>query len=73
MARSTQPILDDPDAENSLPRQFYNRVLCLLMRLPQTDGRCQYLDPDTVAAYQVIAHSLLGGGSTNWSERSVVI
>ncbi|EJF64783.1 hypothetical protein DICSQDRAFT_159813 [Dichomitus squalens LYAD-421 SS1] len=67
MARSTQPILEDPDAENSLPRQFYNRALYLLMHSPQTNGTGQYSDSDAVTACQLIAYSLLGGGSTDWA------
>ncbi|KAI1797033.1 fungal-specific transcription factor domain-containing protein [Ganoderma leucocontextum] len=67
MARSNQPILEDPDAENSLPRQFYNRALYHLMHSPQTNGTGQYSDADAVAAVQLVAYSLLGGGSTDWA------
>lgn len=67
MARSSQPIVDDPDAENSVPRQFYNRALYHLMHSPQTNGTGQYSDSDAVAAMQLVAYSLLGGGSTDWA------
>ena len=66
MARSTQPILDDPDAENSLPRQFYNRALYLLMHSPQTNGTGQYGDADALGALQLVAYSLLAGGTIDW-------
>ena len=66
MARSIDPILEDPDSENSPARQFYNRALYRLMHAPQTNGLGQYSDSDAVAAVQLIAYSMLGGGSTDW-------
>lgn len=67
MARSTQPILEDPDNENSPPRQFYARALYRLMHAPQTNGTGQYSDSDAVAAIHLVSYSLLGGGMTDWT------
>ena len=66
MAHSTQPVLEDPDSESALPRQFYNRALMRLLQSPQTNGLGQYADADAVAAVQLVAYSLLAGGSTDW-------
>ncbi|KAI1782511.1 fungal-specific transcription factor domain-containing protein [Ganoderma leucocontextum] len=37
------------------------------MHSPQTNGTGQYSDADAVAAVQLVAYSLLGGGSTDWA------
>ncbi|KAI0701883.1 fungal-specific transcription factor domain-containing protein [Cerioporus squamosus] len=67
MAQSATPILEDPDSETAPPRQFYNRALYRLMHAPQTNGTGQFQDSDAVAAVQLIAYSMLGGGSTDWA------
>ena len=67
MARSATPILEDPDSESAPPRQFYNRALYRLVHAPQTNGTGQFQDADAVAAVQLIAYSMLGGGSTDWA------
>ncbi|RPD75011.1 hypothetical protein L226DRAFT_487030 [Lentinus tigrinus ALCF2SS1-7] len=67
MARSTTPVLEDPDSETAPPRQFYNRALYRLMHAPQTNGTGQFQDSDAVAAVQLMAYSMLGGGSTDWA------
>ena len=58
---------EDPDKETSLPRQFFDRAFYLLRHAPQTNGTGQYSDADALAALQLVAYSLLGGGSTDWA------
>ncbi|KAI0749730.1 fungal-specific transcription factor domain-containing protein [Daedaleopsis nitida] len=67
MARSSQPITEDPDSDASVGRQFYNRASYRIMHGPQTNGTGQYADSDAVAAVQLIAYSLLAGGTTDWA------
>ena len=58
---------EDPDGDASVARQFYNRASYRIMHGPQTNGTGQYADSDAVAAVQLIAYSMLGGGSTDWA------
>ncbi|KAH9945025.1 fungal-specific transcription factor domain-containing protein [Epithele typhae] len=58
--------VEDPDKETSLPRKFHDRALALLRHAPETNGHGQYADTDAVAALQLVAYSLLGGGSMPW-------
>ena len=57
---------EDPDLETSLPRQFFDRALYILRHAPQTNGTGQYADADALAALQLVAYSLLSGGSIDW-------
>ncbi|KAI0822511.1 fungal-specific transcription factor domain-containing protein [Trametes gibbosa] len=67
MAQGADPIVEDPDNENSLPRQFYDRVLYRLMHAPQTNGTGQFAETDAIAAVQLIAYAVLGGGTMDWA------
>ncbi|KAI0768038.1 fungal-specific transcription factor domain-containing protein [Trametes elegans] len=66
LAQGAGPIVDDPDSENSPPRQFYDRALYRLMHGPQTNGMGQYADADAVAAVQLVSYVVLGGGTMDW-------
>ena len=59
-------LVEDPDKETSLPRQFFDRAFYLLRHAPQTNGTGQYSDADALAALQLVAYSLLAGGTIDW-------
>ncbi|KAH9856610.1 fungal-specific transcription factor domain-containing protein [Lenzites betulinus] len=67
MAQGADPIVEDPDNENSLPRQFYDRALYRLMHAPQNNGTGQFSETDAIAALQLIAYAVLGGGTMDWA------
>ncbi|KAI0635619.1 fungal-specific transcription factor domain-containing protein [Trametes polyzona] len=65
MAQSGELL--DADAEGTLPRRFYDRALYRLVHAPQTNGTGQYRDADAIAAVQLVAYSVLGGGTMDWT------
>ncbi len=67
MAQGADPIAEDPDHENALPRQFYDRALYMLVHAPQTNGTGQYSDSDAMAAVLLISYAVLGGGTMDWA------
>ncbi|KAI8980064.1 fungal-specific transcription factor domain-containing protein [Trametes punicea] len=67
MARSPDLLAEDPDNENSAPRQFYDRALYRLVHAPQTNGTGQYAVSDAVAACQLVSYAILGGGTMDWT------
>lgn len=67
MAQGADPIPEDPDSENALPRQFYDRALYGLVHAPQTNGTGQYSDSDAIAAVLLISYAVLGGGTMDWA------
>ncbi|KAL1940291.1 hypothetical protein VTO73DRAFT_9243 [Trametes versicolor] len=67
MAQGADPIAEDPDHENALPRQFYDRALYMLVHAPQTNGTGQYSDSDAIAAVLLISYAVLGGGTMDWA------
>lgn len=57
--------IDDPDAENSVPRHFYNSALYQLMQTRSYTG--QYMEQDAVAAVQLVMYTVFAGGTTDWA------